>query len=143
MAAYEKVRVQTKDFSIEKEVKLLRKSSKKIGAVVTFLGTARDFSEGKNVKAIEFEQYRDMALKALKKLRTDAMKKFKVIDISIVHRVARVKPGDQIVVINAASMHRKDAFLACQWCIDTLKKTVPIWKKEFTPSGESWVTEHP
>jgi molybdopterin synthase catalytic subunit len=139
----EAVRVQAEDFSVEDEIRRLRASSKRIGAVVTFLGTARDFSEGKQIKAVEFEQYSGMALKALEDLRTDALKRFDIIDVRIVHRINRIEPGGQIVLIAVASEHRKEAFEACRWAIDTLKKTVPIWKKELTPEGESWVTPHP
>lgn len=139
----ENVRVQVEDFSVEDEVRTLSASSKRIGAVVTFLGTARDFSEGKDVKTVEFEQYAGMAKKALEKLRTDALERFDIIDVRIVHRITSIEPGGQIVLIAVASEHRAEAFEACRWVIDTLKKTVPIWKKEFTPEGESWVTPHP
>jgi molybdopterin synthase catalytic subunit len=139
----EAVRVQTEDFSVEEELAKLRASSQRIGAVVTFLGTARDFSEGKEIQAIEFEQYAGMAKKALEELRNDALKRFDIIDVRIVHRITRIEPGGQIVLIAVASEHRGAAFEACRWCIDTLKETVPIWKKEFTPSGEAWVTPHP
>lgn len=138
-----KVRIQAEDFSMEEEIEKLMASSKKVGAVVAFLGVARDFSEGKDVKAIEFEAYKGMAIKALDELRSDTMKRFDVIDVSIVHRINRMEPGDRIVLIVAASMHRKAAFEACEWCIDRLKQTVPIWKKEFTTEGDSWVTPHP
>ncbi len=139
----DEVRIQEEDFSIEEEVRRLRASSKKIGAVVTFLGTARDFSEGKTVEAIEFEQYAGMALKAMKQLRQATLERFDVVDVRIVHRVSTMKPGEQIVLIAVASEHRKEAFEACSWCIDTLKETVPLWKKEITPEGESWVVPHP
>ncbi len=107
------------------------------------MGIARDFSGDAEVKSIEFEEYKGMALKALKALREAALEKFDIIDLTIVHRVTTVGAGDNIVLIIAASEHRKAAFEACEWTIDTLKETVPIWKKEITPDGESWVTEHP
>ena len=114
-----------------------------IGGIVTFLGTARDFSEGRDVKTIEFEQYASMALGALKDLRDSVLERFDIIELRIVHRVAVVKPGEQIVLIVVGAEHRAEAFDACRFCIDELKKTVPLWKKEITPSGEQWVTEHP
>ncbi|MCK4738369.1 MAG: molybdenum cofactor biosynthesis protein MoaE [Deltaproteobacteria bacterium] len=138
-----KVRIQEEDFSVEIEIKELLATSKLIGGVVTFLGTARDFSEGKNVETIEFEEYKGMALKALKKLQIEMLSRFDIIEARIIHRVTSVKPGEQIVLIVVGAEHRKEAFTACQWCIDTLKETVPIWKKELTPDGESWVTSHP
>jgi molybdopterin synthase catalytic subunit len=139
----ELVRIQTEDFSLEQEVARLRAISKRVGAVVTFLGTARDFSEGKDVSAIEFEQYAGMAMKALSALRVEANERFDIIETLIIHRIDTIKPGEQIVLIAVASEHRKAAFEACQWCIDTLKETAPIWKKEITPNGDSWVVQHP
>jgi molybdopterin synthase catalytic subunit len=137
------VRIQSEDFCLEEEVKALRSSSKRIGGIVTFLGTARDFSEGRDVAAIEFDQYAKMALVEMEKLRDEALKRFDVIEARIVHRVSRIEPGGQIVLIAVAAEHRSAAFDACRWVIDTLKKTVPLWKKEITPTGEEWVTGHP
>lgn len=143
MTTTDRVRIQAEDFSLADEVQLLQESSKRIGAIVPFLGIARDFSGDAEVKSIEFEEYKGMALKALTALREAALEKFDIIDLSIVHRVTTVGAGDNIVLIIAASEHRKAAFEACEWTIDRLKETVPIWKKEITPEGESWVTEHP
>ncbi|MEE9542754.1 MAG: molybdenum cofactor biosynthesis protein MoaE [Thermodesulfobacteriota bacterium] len=139
----DEVRIQEEDFSVEDEIAEIKKVSLKIGGIVTFLGTARDFSEGRDVKSIEFEQYASMALGALKELRVETLKSFDIIELRIVHRVTRVEPGGQIVLIVAAAEHRGEAFDACRFAIDTLKKTVPLWKKEITPSGEEWVTAHP
>ncbi len=137
------IRIQQDDFSIEAEVNALREKSKRIGGIATFLGCARDFSEGRNVFSIEFEQYAGMAEKALFALRDEALVRFEIIEARIIHRVTTVHAGDQIVLIVVGAEHRKAAFEACEWLIDELKKRVPIWKKETTPDGESWVTEHP
>ena len=137
------VRIQEDDFSIETEVNALREKSKRIGGIATFLGCARDFSEGRNVFSIEFEQYAGMAEKALFALRDEALVRFDIIEARIIHRVTTVHAGDQIVLIVVGAEHRKAAFEACEWLIDELKKRVPIWKKETTSDGESWVTEHP
>ena len=137
------VRIQEGDFSVEEEISELKKVSLGIGGIVTFLGTARDFSEGRQVRSIAFEQYASMALPALKKLRDQALGRFDIIEARIVHRVTEVEPGGQIVLIVVGSAHRAEAFDACRWIIDELKKRVPIWKKEVTPGGEEWVTEHP
>jgi len=137
------VRIQEQDFSVEEEVKALRKTSQRMGGIVTFLGCARDFSEGRDVFSIEFEQYAGMAVAAMNSLRDEAMEKFDIMDVRIVHRVTTVYAGDQIVLIVVGAEHRKPAFEACEWIIDTLKQRVPIWKKETTPQGNSWVTEHP
>lgn len=137
------VRIQEDDFSIEKEVCALRQTSKRIGGIATFLGCARNFSGGRDVSAISFEQYAGMAESAMRALRTEALEKFNIIEARIVHRVTTVRAGDQIVLIVVGAEHRGPAFDACRWIIDELKQRVPIWKKEVTASGESWVTEHP
>lgn len=137
------VRIQREDFSVEEETKLLHGGNGGMGGIVTFLGTARDFSKGKDVSRLEFEEYAGMAEKAMNSLRDTAMEQFDIIDMRIIHRIGTIQAGEQIVLILAGSAHRGAAFDACEWCIDTLKKTVPIWKKEITPSGESWVEEHP
>jgi len=137
------VRIQEEDFSVEEEVKALRETSQRMGGIVTFLGCARDFSEGCDVFSIEFEQYAGMAEKAMQSLRDEALKIFDIMDVRIVHRVTTVYAGDQIVLIVVGAEHRKPAFEACEWIIDMLKQRVPIWKKEVTPDGDSWVTQHP
>jgi len=137
------VRIQQQDFSQDEEVKALQASSKRIGGIATFVGCARDFSEGRAVSEISFEAYGSMALAEMRKLRDEAIEKFGLLEARIVHRVATVSAGDNIVLIAAAAEHRAAAFDACRWMIDELKQRVPIWKKEITPQGESWVTPHP
>jgi molybdopterin synthase catalytic subunit len=139
----EPVRIQQEDFSQDAEIEALKASSKRIGGIATFLGCARDFSEGRDVLEISFEAYGSMALSEMNKLRTDAIAKFGLQDARIVHRVTTVHAGDNIVFIAAAAEHRAAALEACRWMIDELKERVPIWKKEITPQGESWVTPHP
>lgn len=140
---YEKVRVQKGDFSADEEVKKAKLSSKNIGGIVIFLGTAREFSKGKNIEKLYFEHYPGMAEKKLEEIRKKAVRKFKLIDARIIHRYGEIKIGENIVLILAAGEHREEAFKACKWLIDELKKVVPIWKKEVTKDGEVWVEEHP
>jgi len=137
------IRIQEEDFSIEEEVNALRQTSQRIGGITTFLGCARDFSEGRDVFSIEFEQYAGMAETAMNALRDEAIAQFDIIDVRMVHRVTTVHAGEQIVLIVVGAEHRKPAFEACEWLIDELKKRVPIWKKEVTPTGDTWVTSHP
>ena len=137
------VRTQQDDFSIEAEVDALRAVSKRIGGIATFLGCARDFSEGHEVLSIEFEQYAGMAEKAMRALRSEALERFDIIEARIIHRVTTVHAGDQIVLMVVGAEHRGPAFEACAWLIDTLKQRVPIWKKEVAPDGETWVSLHP
>lgn len=139
----EPVRIQADDFFQDAEILALKAASKRIGGIATFLGCARDFSEGRDVHEISFEAYGSMALAEMNKLRSEAIAKFSLIDARIVHRVTTVRSGDNIVFIAAAAEHRAAAFDACRWMIDELKQRVPIWKKEITPQGESWVTPHP
>jgi len=137
------VRIQEEDFSLQEEVRALQATSSRMGGIVSFLGCARDFSEGRDVFSIQFEQYAGMAEKAMQALHDEAMRTFDILGIRMVHRVATVHAGEQIVLIVVGAEHRKAAFEACEWLIDELKKRVPIWKKEVTPTGESWVTSHP
>ncbi len=137
------IRIQEADFSLDEEVNALRQTSKCMGGIVTFLGCARDFSQGRDVFSMRFEHYAGMAEKAMQALVDEGKAKFDIIDVRIIHRVTTVYAGDQIVLIVVGAEHRKPAFEACEWFIDALKKRVPIWKKETTPDGESWVTPHP
>ena len=139
----EAVRIQQEDFSQDEEVAALKGSSKRMGGIGTFLGCARDFSEGRDVEEISFEAYGSMALSEMRKLRTDAIEKFKLLDARIVHRIGTVQGGDNIVFIATGAEHRVAALEACRWIIDELKQRVPIWKKEITPQGDAWVVPHP
>ncbi len=139
----EPVRIQEQDFSQDEEIAALKASSKRTGGIATFLGCARDFSEGRDVSELSFEAYGSMALAEMNRLRDEAIAKFGLLDARIVHRVATVRAGDNIVFIAAGAEHRAAAFDACRWMIDELKQRVPIWKKEVTSWGEAWVTQHP
>ncbi len=137
------VRIQEEDFSLDEEVTALRASSKRMGGIATFTGCARDFSAGRSVSRISFDAYGSMAEAEMKKLRSEAIAKYALLDARIVHRIGVVNAGEQIVFIAAGAEHREPALQACHWLIDELKQRVPIWKKEFTPQGEAWVTQHP
>ncbi len=139
----EAVRIQIEDFSQDEEINALRAASKRMGGIGTFLGCARDFSEGREVSEISFDAYGPMALSEMSALRTEAIEKFGLLDARIVHRIGTVKGGDNIVFIAAGAEHRAPALDACRWLIDELKERVPIWKKEVTPQGDSWVVPHP
>ncbi len=137
------VRIQLEDFSQDEEIAALRASSKRMGGIATFIGCARDFSEGREVTQISFDAYGSMAVGEMNKLRDEATKKFALLGVRIVHRVGVVGAGEQIVFVAAGAEHRAPALQACQWLIDELKQRVPIWKKEITPQGEAWLTPHP
>jgi molybdopterin synthase catalytic subunit len=137
------VRIQLEDFSQDEEIAALKGSSKRMGGIGTFLGCARDFSEGREVAEISFDAYGPMALSEMQKLRADAIEKYQLLDARIVHRIGTVTGGDNIVFIATGAEHRVAALEACRWMIDELKQRVPIWKKETTPQGDAWVVPHP
>ena len=137
------VRIQQEPFSLDEEVERLKRSLPSIGGIVTFLGTTRDISRSKAVAKLDFEHYPGMAEKKLAEIRSRAIKEFSVIDATIIHRVGSLPVGENIVLILVASEHRDEAFRACRFCIDELKRITHIWKKETTPDGEVWVAEHP
>jgi molybdopterin synthase catalytic subunit len=137
------VRIQAEEFSVEAEVARVRKASTRIGGIVTFLGTARDFSRGRAIQSVTFEHYPGMAEKKLREIRERALRDFGVLEVAIIHRTGSIAVGEEIVLIVVGAEHREEAFQACQWCIDELKRTAPIWKRETTAEGEVWVEEHP
>ncbi len=113
------------------------------GGLSVFIGTVRNATEGRNVQLLEFEAYENMAIKEMEKIRQQAITQFGVHNVAIFHRLGRVPIGEAAVVIAASSPHRDAAFKACRFAIDTLKETVPIWKKEIFEDGEVWVSAHP
>lgn len=137
------VRIQQEDFSQDEEIAALKACSQRMGGIATFIGCARDFSEGRDVSQISFDAYGSMAVSEMKQLRLDAIAQFGLLDARLVHRICTVSAGDNIVFIAAGAEHRSAALNACRWMIDELKVRVPIWKKEITPEGEAWVTSHP
>lgn len=137
------IKLQREDFSVDAEVARLLAASTNIGGIVAFVGTAREFSRGRHIHELEFEHYPGMAEKQLADIRERALANYDIIEVSIVHRFGKIPVGDNIVLIVVGAEHRKDAFAACEWCIDELKQITPIWKKEVTTEGEVWVEEHP
>ena len=138
-----KARVQSEPFDVASELASVKAASRRIGGVVLFVGVVRDFSQGRGVTRILFEHFPGMAEKKLAELRDTAIGRFGLIDLVIVHRFGELLPGDDIVLIAAAAKHRAAAFDGCAWCIDELKRHVPIWKKEHAPDGAVWVEAHP
>jgi len=113
------------------------------GAINVFIGTVRDTTQKKQVTKLEFEAYKPMAIKEMKKIADKAKERWPVKKMVIHHRVGALAIGAIPVVIAVSSPHRKIAFEACQFAIDTLKETVPIWKKEYFNDGAVWVAAHP
>jgi len=133
------VRVQVEDFDAGAEINAMRSSHANIGAVAAFVGQVRDLNDGDQVSSLELEHYPEMTEKSLAAIIEQAKKRWEVIDALIVHRVGRLKPLDQIVLVLVASSHRKEAFAACEFIMDYLKTEAPFWKKEQTPAGSRWV----
>ena len=133
------VRVQTEDFDLSAEIAQLRMHTRKVGAVVTFIGTVRDLNEGEYVAEMELEHYPGMTEKALHDIIDQAKSRWNIFDALVIHRVGPMKPLDQIVLVAVTSAHRGEAFDACEFIIDYLKTQAPFWKKEQTPSGARWV----
>lgn len=113
------------------------------GAVCMFDGIVRNHSRNRRTLYLEYESYPAMAVAGMEKLAVDALAGFPVRDVRIVHRVGRLEIGETSVLIAVASAHRAAAFEACRWMIDTLKKTVPVWKKEFFDDGATWADGEP
>jgi len=113
------------------------------GGVVTFVGAVRDHSRGHAIRHLEYEAYPGMAEREMEKICDEAARRWPDARVAIAHRVGHLAIGDLAVVVAAAAPHRAEAFEACRFAIDTLKETVPIWKKEFTTSGEYWVEDTP
>ena len=113
------------------------------GAVNTFIGTVRNSTANKKVIRLEYEAYEPMAIAEIQKVINEAREKWKLTGWAVSHRTGSLLPGEVAVVVAISTPHRKDSFEACQFIIDTLKKTVPIWKKEFFQDGDQWVSAHP
>ena len=113
------------------------------GAIDVFVGTVRNNTAARSVHRLEFESYDSMAIKEMNKIAERAKEKWPVIKMAIHHRKGILEIGEIAVIIAVSTPHRKDAFEACQFAIDTLKQTVPIWKKEVFEDGEHWVAAHP
>jgi len=113
------------------------------GGIALFVGTVRNKTQKKEVTILDFSAYQEMAVKEMEKIAANALAQFDILKIAIHHAEGILKIGEIPVIIAASSPHRKAAFEACQYAIDTLKETVPIWKKEYFIDGEVWVNSTP
>jgi len=113
------------------------------GALVIFDGMVRNNSRGRRTLYLVYEAYEEMTLQQMRELASKAIEDFPIRDVAIVHRLGRIEVGESSVLIAVASAHRAAAFDACRWLIDTLKKTVPIWKKEYFEDGAVWADGEP
>lgn len=113
------------------------------GGIVTFVGTVRNQTKGRTVLRLEFEAYEPLAKTEMHKIAQRAISEFGILKVAIHHRIGVLPIGEVPVIISVAAPHRKAAFAACEFAIDTLKETVPIWKREFYEDGNVWVSATP
>lgn len=135
------IQLTDQPLDIEKIINKVR--SKAAGAINVFIGTVRDTTDGRKVVSLEFEAYIPMALSEMNIISNYVQKQWPALTIAIHHRIGTLSIGDIPVIIAVATPHRKQGFEACAYAIDTLKKTVPIWKKEIFEDGGEWVEAHP
>lgn len=134
-----RVVIQAADFDLGAEVAALRAGDAGVGAVASFLGTVRDRNDGLGVQAMELEHYPGMTERAIEAMIDAAHARFNIRVARIIHRVGLLRPQDQIVLVVVSSIHRGQAFQACEFLMDYLKTQAPFWKKEVTPEGARWV----
>jgi molybdopterin synthase catalytic subunit len=138
------VTIQTEDFDLSREIKALRERDLRVGAVCSFVGTVRDTraltgQAADEVLAMELEHYPGMTEKSIEAMIEQAHQRFDFYAARVVHRVGRLLPADQIVLVAVTSAHRGESFKACEFLMDYLKTQAPFWKKEQTPQGAQWV----
>lgn len=131
--------IQQADFDVAEQIEMLRASSKSIGAIVSFVGLVRDMDQNEMVQKISLEHYPGMSERSIHEINAEAITRWNVSAIRVIHRVGELDAGDQIVLVLVAAQHRNDAFMACEFVMDYLKVDAPFWKKEFKQSGQYWV----
>lgn len=133
------IRVQEQPFDAGAELAKFKAGRTDIGGTVLFVGTVRDLSDGADVRAMTLEHYPGMTERALADIEGQALDRWPIAASLIIHRYGRLEPGEDIVLVIAASAHREAAFEACHFLIDWLKTRAPFWKLEENESGASWV----
>jgi molybdopterin synthase catalytic subunit len=128
---------------IEREAVIAALQAGEDGAVVIFDGVVRNNTRGRSTLYLDYEAYEEMALGQMQQLAAESLQRFAVRDVAIVHRLGRLQVGESSVLIVVGAAHRAAAFEACRWIIDTLKRTVPIWKKETFADGVVWAPGEP
>lgn len=133
------VRVQTQDFDVSEELLLLRQQSSQVGAMVNFVGVVRDINDSAGVTTLELEHYPGMTEASITAIVDKAQQRWQLFGVTVIHRVGKMTPTEQIVLVAVTSLHRGDAFQACEFIMDFLKTQAPFWKKEQTATGERWL----
>ncbi len=133
------IRISEADFDLTHEVTLLRASHPQVGAVVAFVGTVREMSDGRAVSSMTLEHYPGMTESSIQTIIDQASVRWALSATRVIHRVGVLQPQEQIVLVAVACAHRAEAFSACEFIMDYLKTQAPFWKKEQTPEGSRWV----
>jgi len=133
------IRIQQADFDVEKEIAALSKGRTDVGAVVTFSGVCRGSENGEPIAALTLEHYPGMAEAEIGRHADEAMSRWPLKGLTIIHRFGRIAPGENIVLVVTASSHRQAAFEAAEFLMDYLKTNAPFWKREESEKGTSWI----
>jgi len=133
------IRVQHEDFDLGAELAALTRGKSGIGGLASFVGLVRDVAGSEQIKAMTLEHYPGMTEHQLTEIEAEARRRWPLDAVLIIHRVGRLLPGEQIVLVATASAHRQAAFESCQFLVDWLKTKAPFWKLEETPAGRRWV----
>src|SRR6266513_5314279 len=142
MTAHMTIRIQEADFDIAREISALTKGRTDIGAVVSFSGVCRGSEDDQTLSALTLEHYPGMAEAEIARHAETAMSRWPLTGLTVVHRVGRIAPGENIVLVLTASQHRQAAFAAAEFLMDYLKANAPFWKQEESATGTSWVDAH-
>ncbi|WP_028163918.1 molybdenum cofactor biosynthesis protein MoaE [Bradyrhizobium elkanii] len=139
MTAIATIRIQDADFDIAQEIAALGKGRTDIGAVVSFSGICRGSENGEPIAALTLEHYPGMAEAEIRRHAEEAMSRWPLSGLTVIHRVGRIRPGENIVLVVTASQHRQAAFQAAEFLMDYLKTSAPFWKREESARGSSWI----
>jgi molybdopterin synthase catalytic subunit len=142
MSADATIRIQQADFDVGHEIAALTKGRIDIGAVVSFSGICRGSENGEPIAALTLEHYPGMAEAEIKRHADEAISRWPLSGLTVIHRVGRIVPGENIVLVLAASAHRQAAFEAAEFLMDYLKANAPFWKREESTAGTSWIEAH-
>ena len=133
------IKIQKKNFNLEKEINIIKSQNKKIGAVSTFIGYVRNTNQSKEVNSIHLEVYKKMAYKSLEKICSNALIKWNLVDVLVIHRFGKLEINEKIVLVATFSMHREASNKSCNYIMNYLKKEAPFWKKEIYKNDYSWL----
>ena len=142
MTAAVTIRIQQADFDIGQEIAALTRGRKDIGAVVSFSGICRDTEGAERIAALTLEHYPGMAEAEIARHAETAMARWPLTGLTVVHRVGRIAPAENIVLVLTASQHRQAAFEAAEFLMDYLKANAPFWKREESAKGANWIEAH-